>query len=191
MTSAQIKKLLKPESELESKLLLLPELQSGLLWGEPRFGHPEGKVVYHVEEIFSNIDQLNNLPAALRAQLRIIAIVHDAFKHLEVKSHPRNWDLHHGTLARKATEHLLDDAQIQDIIELHDEAYYCWRGYRQLAHDDIQPRYTLDSLVTRIEPFLMEYMLFFRIDTLTGDKNPAPLIWFEDAVTELKRRTTT
>jgi hypothetical protein len=37
----------------------------------------------------------------------------------------------------------------------------------------------------------MEYMLFFRIDTLTGDKNPAPLIWFEDAVAELKRGTTT
>ncbi len=187
MTAAQLIKLLKPENEVEQQLILLPELQRGLLWGEPRFGHPEGKVVYHVQEVYENIDALKHLDDGRRSRLRLIALAHDAFKHLEVKGQPRDWELHHGSIARRAVQSLIADETILDIIELHDEAYYCWRGHRQLANDDLQPRYSVEMLLEKVEPFLLDYMLFFRCDTLTGDKNPAPLKWFEDIVAELTR----
>lgn len=186
MTRDQIIKLLKPETEFEHELIQLPELCRGLLWGEPRFGHPEGKVVYHVQEVFGNIDRLAHLTAEMRSNLRAIAIAHDAFKHLEEKGSPRNWHMHHGAIARRYLEaHTNANLTVLDITELHDEAYYCWRAARRLANDDIQPRYTLESLIARVQPFLVEYMLFFRCDTLTGDKNPAPLRWFEDVVGEV------
>jgi hypothetical protein len=187
MQIEQVIELLKPENELELKLIQLPELYRGLLWGEPRFGHPEGKVLFHVLEIYRNINQLLHIDAALRHDLRIIALVHDAFKYQEDKGSPRNWYMHHGSIARRAVEGIIQDTALLDIIELHDEAYYCWRGSRRLANDDIQPRFTFETLMDRLQPFLVTYMLFFRCDTLTGDKNPAPLKWFEDAVAELSR----
>lgn len=186
-TAAQLTRLLKPESKLERQTLQLPELQAGLSWGEPRFGHPEGKVAYHVLEIYENINQLKNVDDSLREQLRLIALTHDSFKHLEVKSTPRNWAMHHGAIARRAVQSTITDQIVLDIIEFHDEAYYCWRGARRLVNDDIVPRFTLETLLERIHPYLIPYMLFFRCDTLTGDKNPAPLKWFEDAVAEHMR----
>ena len=36
--------LLQPENEGEAQLLTIPEFRGGLLWGEPRFGHPEGRL---------------------------------------------------------------------------------------------------------------------------------------------------
>jgi hypothetical protein len=185
MTQAQVISLLKPENAFESHLVQLPELYKGLLWGEPRFGHPEGKVVYHVKEVFGNIDRLADLTMEQRANLRAIAIAHDAFKHLEEKGNPRNWYMHHGAISRRYLEAHTENTTILDIIELHDEAYYCWRGARKLVNDEIVPRYSLESLVDRVKPFLLEYMLFFRCDTMTGDKNLAPLKWFEDAVADL------
>jgi hypothetical protein len=182
MQIEQVIKMLKPENELELQLIQLPELYRGLLWGEPRFGHPEGKVLLHVLEIYGNINQLLHISDTLRRDLRIIALVHDAFKYQEDKGSPRNWNMHHGAIARRAVQHIIQDQDVLDIIELHDEAYYCWRGSRRLANDDIEPRFTLDTLLKRIQPFLITYMLFFRCDTLTGDKNPAPLKWFEDSI---------
>ena len=47
-TAPDILNILRPETELELVLLSQPEMQTGLKWGVPRFGHPEGMVVYHV-----------------------------------------------------------------------------------------------------------------------------------------------
>ena len=183
----QISQLLVPETSLERHLLSQPELVEGLSWGEPRFGHPEGKVYLHVKEIYANIDQLHDLSTKTRSQLRLVALIHDGFKFREVKSSPRNWDMHHASIARRFAEQHIDDPMLLSLVELHDEAYYCWRAVRRLANDDIEARYTVESLLQKVEPFLMEYMLFFRCDTLTGDKNPAPLNWFEDTVGEARR----
>jgi hypothetical protein len=185
MLERQVIKLLKPETELELQLIQLPELYVGLLWGEPRFGHPEGQVIYHIQEIYANIDQLHHLTTDMRAQLRVVALTHDSFKYQEEKSVPRNWEMHHGSIAMRKTASLIGDQVTRDLIELHDEAYYCWRQWRNLSTDDIKPRYTVETLLQRVEPFLIPYMLFFRCDTLTGDKNPAPLKWFEEVIAEL------
>ena len=54
MTEQDILDLLQPETELERRLILHPTIREGLQWGEPRYGHPEGKVVYHIADIFEN-----------------------------------------------------------------------------------------------------------------------------------------
>ena len=36
--------ILKPENKEEADLLAIPEVQAGLRWGLPRYGHPEGEV---------------------------------------------------------------------------------------------------------------------------------------------------
>lgn len=171
--------ILRPETPLERYLLATTEFRHGLMWGEPRFGHPEGKVVLHVRDVLDNIDLIPNLSAPQREQLRLIAFAHDTFKFAEDRSRPRDWQKHHGVLARRFMESNTGDRAVLDVIETHDDAYYIWLAER---HGHGPEGKTLDSLLDRLDYCLQLYYLFFKCDTQTGDKTQAPLIWFERSV---------
>ena len=172
-----IRRLLRPETALEETFLLDEDFRKGLLWGEPRFGHPEGRVVYHIPEILDNIDQLP-INAEMRRKLRIITYAHDSFKYIEDKSTPRDWTKHHGVYARRFLEKHITDWDILEVTELHDEVYYCWRLHA-LHHDDITSHERIESLLWRVGDFMQLYYLFFKCDTRTGDKVQTPVKWFE------------
>jgi hypothetical protein len=80
---------LQPETELEYMLLRDPEFTTGLGWGIPRYGHPEGEVYKHIREVLENVDLLQLAPKE-RQQLRLIAFAHDTFKYKEAKGYPRD-----------------------------------------------------------------------------------------------------
>lgn len=170
-----LERLLLPETPLERRLLNLPEFRHGLLWGEPRFGHPEGKVALHVREVLDNIAAIPKLSVSDRTRLRLIALAHDAFKHAESRTRPRDWTKHHGLLARRFMESYTSDAVVLDVIETHDDAYYKWLSQRRRP----SPHSQLDSLLSRVGHCIQLYYLFFKCDTQTGDKTQAPLRWFE------------
>jgi hypothetical protein len=177
LSADTLPQLLRPETELEWQLLYVPEFVQGMLWGEPRFGHPEGKVGYHVREVLDNIDRIPGLKVKARTQLRLIALVHDTFKYQEVRGTPRNWHMHHGPIAARFLANYIDDKVVLDIIATHDDAYYCWlRQKRDSA--DLQSK-TLHALTDRIGYCLQLYYLFFKCDTQTGDKTQASVKWFE------------
>lgn len=169
--------LLCPETELEKQLLKEREFQKGLLWGTPRFGHPEGKVVFHIREVLDNIEKIP-LSDHQRSQLRLITFAHDTFKFKEVKAIPRDWTKHHGKLARNFMKKFTNDQTVLDIIDLHDEAYYAWRC-AYVYDDEPACLSRLADLMQRIGPNLQLYYLFFKSDTRTGDKNQHPVKWFE------------
>ncbi|MBK8556412.1 MAG: hypothetical protein IPL65_11880 [Lewinellaceae bacterium] len=178
-----LERLLQPETPLEAQLLAQPIFREGMFWGEPRFGHPEGKVCLHVNEVLDNINRIPNLDPDDRRRLRLIAYVHDTFKFAEDRSRPRDWSKHHGVLARKFMEQFSDDAVLLTILETHDDAYYVWNSERRgflLDFDNEQK--TLPDLMTRIAGFEQLYYLFFKCDTQTGDKTQASLVWFEKRV---------
>ncbi len=174
-----LEELLQPETPLERLLLATAAFRHGLLWGEPRFGHPEGKVALHVREVLDNIDLIAGLPPAQRGQLRLIAFTHDTFKYAEDRSRPRDWQKHHGLLARRYIEAYTNDAAVLDVIETHDDAYYVWLAQRHGSNPEGK---TLDALLERTQYCLQLYYLFFKCDTQTGDKTQAPLKWFERTV---------
>jgi hypothetical protein len=178
------KSLIPPETKLESELLSLPEFEEGYNWGKPRFGHPEGKVGFHVREVLDNVDDLD-LDRPTRDSLRLITLVHDTFKYQERKVRHFQSHNHHGVLARRFMENFISEKPILDIIELHDEAYYVWRFlFLQNKPDLAWSRF--DSLLKRLDKHLPLYFLFFKCDTQTGDKIQAPLRWFEQQLKELK-----
>jgi hypothetical protein len=182
ITDEDILEMLKPETDLERLLIQQPALKAGLLWGEPRYGHPEGRVLFHIPEIFDNIDNIMPpLSIEDRQSLRLITLLHDSFKYQEDKSDPRDWSKHHSKLARQFAEKFIDDAHILEIIELHDDAYYCWR-LSALYHDEGQSVIRFQKLLEKISPFLQLYYVFFKCDTATGDKTQAPVKWFERKV---------
>ncbi len=173
-----IETILKPETELEKALLDSDEFCKGLLWGKPRYGHPEGKVVYHIKEVLQNIDKLK-VDSLTRKNLRIIAFVHDTFKYLEDKrGASRDWSRHHSMIARRFMENYITDQDVLDVIELHDEAYYSWR-LKMLYNHKKEGALRLQELLTRLKGNLQLYYLFFKCDTKTGDKTQSPLYWFE------------
>lgn len=175
--------LLLPETELEQALLAQPEFKQGMMWGEPRFGHPEGKVILHVREVLDNIDMIQEITPETRAQLRIIALAHDTFKYCEEKSKPRDWTKHHGMLARNFLARFITDPVLLDVVETHDDAYYAWRSSRRAPELDFDNEYrSLEDLLQRIGSNLQLYYLFFKCDTQTGDKTQASLKWFEKTV---------
>ncbi len=171
---------LRPETDIEHRLLSAPEFVTGLQWGIPRYGHPEGEVYKHVREVLDNIDRLQ-LTAADRERLRLIAFAHDTFKYAEDKSHPRDWSKHHGILARQFLERFTNDGAVLRITEWHDEAYYCWR-FIHLFEVPQKGAYRLEQLLNLIGPYRQLFYLFFKCDTCTGDKNLAPLKWFEQSI---------
>lgn len=179
MTEQEMLKLLQPETDLERRLILQPAMLEGLQWGEPRYGHPEGKVVYHIVDIFENIRRLSPaLNAETYQQMRLIALLHDSFKYTESKTFPRDWTQHHGILARQFAENFIDDICVLDVIELHDEAYYCWR--LAVLDDEIdQSNARFRWLIKRCGYCFQLFYTFFRCDTATGDKTQAPVKWFE------------
>lgn len=178
----EITQILKPETVLEHFLLKQPEVIEGLLWGEPRYGHPEGKVLYHIPEIFRNIDALcPPLSTTDREKLRIITLLHDTFKYAEDKSRPRDWSKHHSILARRFAEKHITDPVILDIIEFHDEAYHCWR-IEKLEYDPEAAAERMRHLFKNVGHCLQLYYTFFKCDTRTGDKTQKPVKWFEDRV---------
>ena len=179
LTDEEILEALKPETDLEHLLILHPDLRYGLGWGEPRYGHPEGKVLFHIPEIFDNLNYLSPpLSKKEREQLRLITILHDSFKCIEDKGHPRDWSRHHSILARQFSEAYITDKTVLDIIELHDEAYYCWR-LDVLEDEPLLSAARFDTLLKRIGYCLQLYYIFLKCDTRTGDKTQAPVKWFE------------
>lgn len=184
MTAAELQAILLPETALEASFLQDAEFCRGLQWGLPRFGHPEGAIWKHIIEVNANIDQLPVDPET-RRKLRIICWVHDTFKHIEHKGTPRDWTRHHAVYARKFLEKYVTDPLLLNVVEFHDEAYYCWRlahVYHQLQESEEQ----LQRLRKNVGNYWQLYYLFFKCDTSTGDKNPAPLIWFENTMTGIE-----
>jgi len=180
LTSAELKNYLQPETDLEASFLEDAEFCRGLQWGVPRFGHPEGSIMAHIVEVNANIDALP-IDAEIRRKLRIICWVHDTFKHIEDKGSPRDWTKHHAVYARKFLERFTDDEQLLNVVELHDEAYYAWR-LAHLYHDLAQSEERIRIVRERVGDYWQLFYLFFKCDTCTGDKNPAPLTWFEDTM---------
>lgn len=173
-----------PETSLEHQILQDGQWQEGAFWGEPRPGHPEGKVIYHIHEVLENVDKASTNPK-IRQQLRLIAIIHDTFKHLEEQTRPRtDWSKHHAIFALNFAKKHITDKAVLDVIELHDEAYYAWRATLSGKHEKAQR--ILDKIQHRFtnRAALQLYYLFFKCDTQTGDKFQHPITWFEEVMQE-------
>lgn len=166
-----------PESALERIIVQDSYWQAGAFWGEPRPGHPEGKVIYHIHEVLQNVDQATS-DKKMRQQLRLITIIHDTFKHLEEQTRPRtDWSKHHAIFALNFAKKHISDQAVLDVIELHDDAYYAWcaarAGYQEKSNQ------LLHRLRNRLKDDLQLFYLFFKCDTQTGDKYQSPMAWFE------------
>jgi hypothetical protein len=172
-----LNKLIKPETNLEESIISDKEWVEGIMWGESRPGHPEGKTLFHVLDVLVNINKLSTTKE-LREQLRIIALIHDTFKYKVDILKNMTGDNHHAFYAKIFAEKYIKDIEILTIIEYHDEAYAAWRkGMTTGKWDKAEER--LNKLLNVIKNYINLYYLFYKVDNETGDKTQECLVWFE------------
>jgi hypothetical protein len=162
----------RPETALEGALFADPDLRAGLAWGLPRPGHPEGSVGHHVAAILRCIDDRD----PLRADLRVLALVHDAFKRAVDTTAGWSRDNDHAVLARRFAERFTSDERLLVALELHDAPYWLWRT----RADDA----TFNGTLERI-PDVALFVRFVELDASTEGKDVSFLWWFRR---ELARR---
>lgn len=172
-----IKEIIKPENELEEQIVADSEFIEGAMFGEPREGHPEGKVVYHIEEVLENADKYSSQEN--RKELRFIAMIHDTFKNKVDESKSKSGENHHAMIARRFAEKYTNDTKILDIIELHDEAYNSWcKGDRDNKWDKAEIR--ANKLIERLGDSIELYLTFYKCDNETGNKRQDCVAWFQE-----------
>lgn len=182
MKLEEIREIVKPESELEKRIISDPEFIEGAGYGKPRPGHPEGQVAYHIREVLDNVDKFST--PENRSHLRIIALIHDTFKNKVDNTKPKSGMNHHAMIARRFAEKFIQIPEyVLDIIELHDEAYNAWQqGGRKGDWYKAEKRASdlLGKLQT--DERIALYMAFYKCDNLTGDKKQDNFEWFNGFV---------
>jgi hypothetical protein len=157
---------IEPETDLERRLLADDELRAGLTWGTPRFGHPEGRVQAHVASMLATIDRHD----PLRADLRVLALIHDSFKRNVRSADPWSKDNDHAALARRFAERYTADERVLATLELHDEPYWIWRSSSE--RDQVLQR------LLSVIPDVALFARFVELDAATEGKDQTFLWWF-------------
>jgi hypothetical protein len=182
MKEKEIKELLKPETELEKRIVNDPDFIVGAAYGKPRPGHPEGQVVYHIREVLNNVEKYST--PENRTDLRLIALIHDTFKNKVDNTKPKSGANHHAMIARRFAEKFVQIPEyVLDVIELHDEAYNSWQqGGRK--GDWYRAEKRANELVGKLgsKTRLDLFIAFYKCDNLTGDKEQDNYDWFVNYV---------
>jgi hypothetical protein len=177
-----IKNIIKPENGIETAICNDNEFIIGVNYGKPRPGHIEGQIIYHIEQVLDNINKYYKDDNE-RAELRLIAILHDSFKHKVDQTKPKTGENHHGQIAERFALNYCHNTKVLTIIQLHDEAYNAWQkggrhgdwyGAKRRAEKLISNLKLLDSLDL--------YIKFYRCDNATGDKSYENFEWFVNLI---------
>ena len=144
-------------------------------WGEPRAGHPEGKIKAHIAELERNAAAFRHrLSEDEFWKLRVLIHVHDTFKG-EAREGARITDPHsHASLARRFLAGFTNDANLLSVVQFHDEPYALWRQVQHRHHYD-QKRF--DALLATIQGWDL-FLAFLIVDGSTAGKSREPLHWF-------------
>ena len=167
----------KLETRLEQNIVAVPEWLEGVVWGKPRPGHPEGKVVSHIRDVLNNIDRFFS-NSSDRSRLRLVALIHDPFKYKENRTETEARKRSHGYLAWDFAERYINDKGVLKVIELHDEAYKAWQLLAQPGKQAVAEQRATE-LMTQLDYHLDLFMRFYLCDHRTGDKSVTHYEWFK------------
>lgn len=92
--------------------------------------------------------------------------------------------MHHGVIAREFLQNFTEDEGVLKVLQWHDEAFYSWRSIYLYQRPE-EGWHRLRRLLERMGDDLELFYLFFKCDTETGDKEQAPLRWFEEVVEDI------
>ena len=166
--------------EIVERVTADPRYQDNIEYGEPRPGHPEGKVKFHIADLEKNLALLTHrgISSSNYWKLKFLIHVHDTFKAEAEKDvyilHPRS----HASLAKKYACQFTDDPDLLNMIQFHDKNYSMWLDHLgRGSYDAVDFQHLLDC-IQDWDLFLM----FTIIDGRTKGKDLSKLVWFINEV---------
>ena len=153
-------------------------------YGEPRPGHPEGKVKYHIAEMEENLEVLRSRGISDEQywKLKFLIHVHDAFKAEAVPNSAILNPNSHASLARKFVSEFTDDSELLNMIQYHDVNFALWKQFKGTRLYDVERFSTLLEDINDWDLFLM----FLILDGSTKGKDPEKIRWFIREVKKYK-----
>lgn len=153
-------------------------------YGEPRSGHPEGKVKFHIAELEANLEKLApRISDEQYWRLKFLIHVHDTFKADAVPDSPIESPNSHASLARKFASEFTEEADLLAMIQFHDLNFALWKQFAATGSYDLKRFSRLLDTIMDWELFLM----FLIIDGCTQGKDPDKVRWFIEEVRKHKQ----
>lgn len=170
--------------ETLQKVIADPRYQRNIEFGEPRSGHPEGKVKYHIAELEQNLEKLagRGISEVQYWKLKFLIHVHDTFKADAIPDLPTLSPGGHASLAKKFAAEFLNDRDLLNMIQFHDVNYALWLQFERTGSYDLRRFQDLLDTIRDWDLFLM----FLIIDGSTKGKERSKLIWFLREVQKYK-----
>jgi hypothetical protein len=162
--------------EIIERIQADPRYLKNIEHGEPRPGHPEGKVKVHIADLEENLEKMkvHGISEEQTWKLKFMIHVHDAFK-AEAAPDVRILDPRsHASLAREYASQFTQDADLLNMIQFHDENFALWNQWDQRGTYDADRFRKLLDTIQDWDLFLM----FVIIDGSTAGKDRAKLEWF-------------
>jgi hypothetical protein len=170
--------------ETLERILVDPRYRRNIEYGEPRSGHPEGKIKYHIAELEQNLERLAPRISDDRYwKLKFLIHVHDTFKAEAVPDSPIASPDSHASLARKFASEYTDDADLLAMIQFHDVNFSLWKQFVATGSYDTERFHSLLDAIVDWDLFL----LFIILDGGTQGKEPEKIVWFISEVRRHKR----
>jgi hypothetical protein len=162
--------------EIIEKIISDPRYQENIEHGEPRPGHPEGELKYHIAALEKNLDLLKSRGISEEQywKLKFMIHIHDLFKR-EALPNVRIIDRRsHASMAREYASRFTDDLDLLNMLQFHDENYALWKQVRAVGVYDVERFGNLLETIKDWDLFLM----FLIVDGCTMGKDRAVLEWF-------------
>jgi hypothetical protein len=114
--------------------------QKNIEYGEPRSGHPEGKVKYHIAELEENLEKpvSHGISEEQYWKLKILIYVHDTFKAEAIPDSPITNPNSHASLAKKFAAEFTNDEDLLNMIQFHDVNFVLWKQFAGIGTYDRQ-----------------------------------------------------
>src|SRR5512138_1064918 len=170
--------------EIVARMIADPRYQRNIEYGEPRSGHPEGKVKYHVAELEQNLEKLasHGISEVQYWKLKFLIHVHDTFKAEAIPDSPILSPQSHASLAREFASEFVDDADLLNMIQFHDENYALWKQFAATGSYDTQ---RFERLLEAIQDWDL-FLMFTIVDGCVQGKDPGKTGWFINEVRKHK-----
>ena len=161
--------------EVISRVLSDPRYLEGIEYGEPRPGHPEGKVRYHIRELEENLERLRSRISEEQFwKLKFLIHVHDTFKANAIPNSRIESPNSYASLARTFASEFTDEADLLAMIQFHDLNFALWKQFAATGSYDLKRFLRLLDTIMDWDLFL----IFLIIDGSAKGKDPDKVRWF-------------
>ena len=171
--------------EIVEQIMADPRYLKNIEYGQPRSGHPEGKVKFHIVELEANLQKLApRISDEQYWKLKFLIHVHDTFKADAIPNSRIESPNSHASLARKFASEFTEEADLLAMIQFHDLNFALWKQFAASGSYDFERFSRLLDTIMDWDLFL----LFLIIDGCTQGKDPDKVRWF---IAEVRKHTKT